>query len=154
MTAPKMMLASGCAASLTKRAASLISNSPRSLPPEIESRTPCAPSIPASSNGLEMAFSAASTARSSPRAEPIPMRADPAPCMMLFTSAKSRLIRPGVVIRSVIPDTPWSNTWSACRNASITLILRSDNDSKRSFGITIKVSTSARRLSIPVSACA
>src|SRR5690606_20926797 len=40
MTAPKMMFASGCAASCTRRAASWISNRPRSLPPWIESSTP------------------------------------------------------------------------------------------------------------------
>ena len=64
----------------------------------------------ASSSGEEIAISAAVIARSSPRAEPIPMRADPAPAMTLFTSAKSRLIRPGVVMRSVIPETPCSRT--------------------------------------------
>ena len=46
------------------------------------------------------------------------MRAEPAFCMTDFTSAKSRLIRPGVVIRSVMPETPWSSTWSACLKAS------------------------------------
>ena len=51
MTAPKMMLASGCAASWTSRAASLISNRPRSEPPWIESSTPWAPSMLASSSG-------------------------------------------------------------------------------------------------------
>ena len=40
--------------------------------------------------------------------------------MTLLTSAKSRLIRPGVVIRSVMPWTPESSTWSALRNASMT----------------------------------
>ena len=152
MTAPKMMLASGCAASATRRAASLISNRPRSEPPEIESSTPCAPSMLASSSGLEMAASAAATARSSPRAEPMPMRALPAPAMMLFTSAKSRLIRPGVVIRSVMPLTPCSSTWSAWRNASSIEMLRSDSDSSRSLGMTMRVSTSARSESTPVSA--
>ena len=95
MTAPKMMLASGCAASCTSRAASLISNRPRSLPPWMDSSTPWAPSMLASSSGLEIASSAAWTARSSPREEPMPMRAEPAPCMTDLTSAKSRLIRPG-----------------------------------------------------------
>ena len=68
MTAPKMMFASACAASWTRRAASLISNRPRSEPPWIESSTPCAPSMLASSSGEEIAISAAWTARSSPRA--------------------------------------------------------------------------------------
>ena len=72
----------------------------------MESSTPRAPSMLCSSSGLEMAASAASTARLSPRALPMPMSALPAPLMTLFTSAKSRLIRPGVVIRSVMPWTP------------------------------------------------
>ena len=99
----------------------------------------------ASSSGLEIAASAASTARSSPRAEPMPMRAEPAPDMTILTSAKSRLIRPGVVIRSVMPETPCSRTWSAWRNASIIEMLRSAIDSRRSLGMTMRVSTSARR---------
>ena len=41
------------------------------------------------------------------------MSAEPAPVMIVRTSAKSRLIRPGVVIRSVMPWTPDSSTWSA-----------------------------------------
>ena len=118
MTAPKMMLASACAACDTSAAASLISNRPRSEPPAIESSTPCAPSIEASSSGLETAISAAATARSSPRAEPMPISAEPALDITDLTSAKSRLIRPGVVIRSVMPETPCSSTWSACLKAS------------------------------------
>jgi hypothetical protein len=39
-------------------------------------------------------------ARDSPDAAPIPMSADPASAMIVRTSAKSRLIRPGIVIRS------------------------------------------------------
>ena len=98
----------------------------------------------ASSSGEEIASSAAWTARSSPRAEPMPISAEPAPCMTDFTSAKSRLIRPGVVIRSVMPWTPDSSTWSALRNASSTLTARSLIDSSRSFGMTMRVSTSSR----------
>ena len=49
MAAPKMMLASACAACDTSAAASLISNRPRSEPPAIESSTPWAPSM----RGLE-----------------------------------------------------------------------------------------------------
>ncbi len=69
-----------------------------------------------------------------------------------FTSAKSRLIRPGVVIRSVMPETPCSRTWSACLNASSTDTLRSLIDSSRSLGITIRVSTSSRSWAMPCSA--
>ena len=119
ITVPKMMLASGCAASWTSEAASLISNSPRSEPPAMDSSTPWAPSIDASSSGELIALPAACTARPSPRAEPMPISALPAPDMTDFTSAKSRLIRPGVVIRLVMPCTPESSTSSADRNASI-----------------------------------
>ncbi|MDI2023889.1 hypothetical protein PJL18_04438 [Paenarthrobacter nicotinovorans] len=152
ITAPKMMLASGWATSWTRRAASLISKRPRSEPPWMESRTPCAPSMEASRSGEAMASSAALTARSSPRAEPMPIRAEPAPCMTDLTSAKSRLMRPGVVMRSVMPWTPERSTWSAERKASRTETLRSLMDRRRSLGITIKVSTSSRRASIPASA--
>ncbi len=152
MTAPKMMLASGWACSEMTWAASLISNRPRSEPPAMESRTPCAPSMLASSSGELTAISAAATARSSARAEPMPIRAEPAFDMTALTSAKSTLIRPGVVIRSVMPDTPWSRTWSACLKASSTLTLRSLMDSNRSFGMTMRVSTSSRRESMPSSA--
>ena len=110
------------------------------------------PSIEASSSGLAIACSAASSARLSPRALPMPIRAEPAPDMTDLTSAKSRLIRPGVVIRSVMPWTPDSSTWSAVRKASITLTLRSPSCSSRSFGITISVSHSLRGSSIPDSA--
>src|SRR5690349_16406669 len=153
MTAPKMMLASGWAASVTSWAASLISKRPRSEPPAMDSSTPRAPSMLCSSSGLEIADSAASTARLSPRALPMPISALPAPLITLFTSAKSRLIRPGVVIRSVMPCTPESRTWSAWRNASIMLMPRSPRASSRSFGITISVSHWLRSSSIPASAC-
>ena len=152
MTVPKMTLASGWAASWTRRAASLISKRPRSLPPWIESSTPWAPSMLASSSGEEIASSAAWTARSSPRADPMPMRAEPAPCMTDLTSAKSRLIRPGVVIRSVMPWTPESRTWSAERKASSMLTARSLIESSRSLGMTMRVSTSSRSAPIPDSA--
>ena len=47
-----------------------------------------------------MALLAASAARFSPEAMPVPMKAMPMPFMIDLTSAKSRLIRPGFVIRS------------------------------------------------------
>ena len=50
----------------------------------------------------------------------MPMRAEPASRMIVRTSAKSRLTRPGTVIRSVMPCTPWRRTSSAMRNASTT----------------------------------
>ena len=70
------------------------------------SKTPRAPSIEASRSGLDRALRAAFRDRLSPDASPTPMIAEPAPSMIIFTSAKSVLIRPGVVIRVVIPRTP------------------------------------------------
>ena len=60
MLAPKMMLASGCAASWTIFAASETSSRLRSEPPVIESRIERAPSTEVSSSGEETALSAAS----------------------------------------------------------------------------------------------
>ena len=48
----------------------------------------------------------------------MPISAEPAPDITDFTSAKSRLMRPGVVISDVMPSTPWNSTWSAMRKAS------------------------------------
>ena len=64
--------------------------------------------------------------------------------MIVRTSAKSRLIRPGIVIRSVMPWTPWRRTSSAILNASSIDVERSSTSSRRSFGITITVSQAAR----------
>src|ERR1700741_246387 len=153
MTVPKMMLASGCAASWTSDADSLISNSPRSEPPAMASSTPCAPSIEASSSGELIAFCAACTALPSPRAEPMPISALPAPDITPFTSAKSRLIRPGVVVRSVMPWTPESSTSSAERKASISETPMSPSCSRRSLGMTISVAHSLRSSVMPSSAC-
>ena len=147
------MFASGLTASCTRRAASSISCRPKSEAPCTRSSTPCAPSMLASSSGLDTASSAARTARSSPLAVPIPMRADPAPFITDFTSAKSRLIKPGVVIRSVMPCTPARSTSSAVANASTTETDLFTNSNSRWLGTTIKVSTSPRRTSIPASAC-
>ena len=43
----------------------------------------------------EIAFFAASAARFSPVARPIPINAEPLSDIIVFTSAKSKLIRPG-----------------------------------------------------------
>ena len=51
-----------------------------------------------------------------------------------------------------MPWTPESSTWSALRNASIIETLRSLIDSSRSFGMTMRVSTSSRRPAMPDSA--
>ena len=72
--------------------------------------------------------------------------------MIVRTSAKSRLMRPGIVIRSVMPWTPWRRTLSASRNASRIVVRRSTSASSFSFGITISVSTTSRRRWTPSSA--
>jgi len=82
------------------------------------------------------------------------MRALPASFMTDFTSLKSTLMRPGVVMSSVIPCTPDSSTWSAALKASSTEMLSSEISNSLSFGMTIRVSTSPRRVSTPVSAWA
>lgn len=116
---------------------------------------PCAPSMDASSSGDATASSAALMARSAPLADPMPMSAEPAPCMTDFTSAKSRLISPGVVMRSVMPCTPASSTWSAVAKASsMPSLPRSLISRSRSFGTTMRVSTSFLRLATPTSAWA
>ena len=68
IVAPKMMLASGWAVSLTTSAASFTSNRPRSDGPATLSSRPRAPSMLASSSALEIAARAALSARPSPDA--------------------------------------------------------------------------------------
>ena len=71
-------------------------------------KTPFAPLKEISSNnGLAIAFSAACIARSSPEASPVPIIALPISSITARTSAKSKLISPGLTIKSVIPFTPW-----------------------------------------------
>ena len=69
--------------------------------------------------------------------------------MIVRTSAKSRLIRPGSVTRSEMPCTPWRSTSSATRKASTIDTLRSSTDSRRLFGTTISVSTSSAQRGDP-----
>src|SRR4029079_6972267 len=152
--APKMMFVSSVAVWRTTSAASLTSTSDRSSPPEIESRIPRARTISASMSGDPSARSAASRARFCPVAYPMPMSAEPASCMTVRTSAKSRLMRPGVVIKSQMPCTPWRSTSSAILNASTIEVERSSTSSSRSFGITMTVSQAVRSSSTPLSAAA
>ena len=77
-----------------------------SRPPVTLTITSCAPSIVVSRSGEKIALRAASVIRSSPEPIPIPIRALPLFAITVLTSAKSRLIRPGLVIKSVIPWTP------------------------------------------------
>ena len=104
---PKMMVASGSTSLRIRFAASSTSNRVISIPPVILIRTAFAPFIEvSSSNGLLIAASAASMARVSPEASPVPIIALPISDITARISAKSRLIRPGFIIRSVTPHTP------------------------------------------------
>ena len=82
----------------------------------------------------------------------MPMRAEPASLMIIFTSAKSVLIRPGVVMRSVMPWTPWSRTSSAILKAFSIDVFSLETVSSRSFGMTIRVSTFSFSFWMPGSA--
>ena len=63
--------------------------------------------------------------------------------MIARTSAKSRLIRPGTVMMSLMPATPWRRTSSTTRNASTIEVFFWTTSRRRSLGIVISVSTLA-----------
>ena len=81
------------------------------------------------------------------------MSAEPAFVMIIFTSAKSVLMSPGVVMRSVMPCTPCSRTSSAILNALSIDVFSSETWSRRSFGMMMRVSTFSFRVWMPCSAC-
>ena len=108
-----------------------------------------APLMVVSSNGLSTAMRTASVAFSSPFAVPIPICASPLSFITVCTSAKSRLIKAGRLIKSVIPCTACCNTSSAFFNASGIVVLRSTISSNLSLGMTISVSTFSFNFSIP-----
>ena len=104
--------------------------------------TPVAPFIDtSSSSGLEIAASAASMARSSPSASPVPIIALPISVITVRMSAKSRLIRPGITIRSVTPRTPECSTSSAMAKASAKVVRSLATRNRFWLGMTIRVST-------------
>ena len=72
---------------------------------------------------------------------------------IIFTSAKSVLMSPGVVMRSVMPCTPCSSTSSAILNALSIDVCSSLTWSRRSFGMMMIVSTLSFRFAMPWSAC-
>ena len=81
-------------------------------------KIPFAPStVASSSRGLEIAFCAASMALVSPVAMPLPISALPMLPMMHFTSAKSRLMSPGMTIKSEILQTACLRISSTIENA-------------------------------------
>ena len=69
--------------------------------------------------------------------------------MTVWTSAKSRLMIAGTLIRSVIPCTACCNTSSAFFKASGIVVRLSTISSSLSFGITMRVSTLSFNFSIP-----
>ena len=124
-----MTFASSSAACWMIAQASLTSASVRSSPPVTLMRIARAPWIDCSSrSGFEIARCAASTARCSPVAVPVPMSAMPMFSMTVFTSAKSRFTMPGTVMRSLIPCTACRRTSSAMRKASHVVTLRSTKE--------------------------
>jgi hypothetical protein len=151
--APKMMFASGCAASATAFAASLTSHSERSRPPVIESRIDCAPSIDVSSSGDATACSAASIARlvarahADARAAPPRLGHDrPHVGEVEVDEARQRdEVRDALhaLAQHVVGD----------RNASTIDVPFSSTDSSRLLGTTMRVSTSSASASMPFSAC-
>ena len=153
-TAPQMISASSPASAWIRSEACVISVMVSFGPQVMFIRTPRAPVMETSSrSGWETAFSAASNARFSPLAIPVPMMARPAFPMVVLTSAKSRLTSPGIMIRSVIPFTAWRRTWSAFLNISIMVALLDANPRSLSLGMVITVSTTFFRASRPASAC-
>jgi len=134
--------------------ASVISFIVRSLVQVMFIRTPLAPVMETSSrSGWEIAFSAASIALFSPLATPIPINAIPAFDMVVLTSAKSRLISPGTIIKSVIPFTEWCRISSAFLNMEIMVASFGAIPRNLSFGMVITVSATLFSSIIPCSAC-
>ena len=77
----------------------------------------------------------------------------PIPCMTVRTSAKSRLMKPGTVMRSLMPCTACLNTSSAALNASPIEAVCETAANNRSFGMVITVSTDSCNSRSPCSAC-
>ena len=153
MTAPTTTIALSDAKALIELPTVSNSSMLISKPAVILTRIPRAPAkSTSSSNGLEIAASAASSARSSPEATPVPIIAVPISLITVRTSAKSTLIRPGRVINSAIPCTAPSNTLFAALKASNKLTPRPNTFSSLSLGMVIKESTCSLNASIP--ACA
>mmetsp|Transcript_1643 Transcript_1643/g.5493 ORF Transcript_1643/g.5493 Transcript_1643/m.5493 type:complete len:284 (-) Transcript_1643:233-1084(-) len=117
-------------------------------PPMMLKTMPLALSTGTSRSGLEMAATAASSARVGPRPVPMPMSAAPASFMTARTSAKSTLMRPGFTMISEMPTMPWRSTSSATRNASASGAFAGTMLSSLSLDTTMSVSTSPSRRSM------
>ncbi len=72
--------------------------------------------------------------------------------MTVFTSAKSKLMKPGLVISSEMPRTPCATTSSTTLNASDSGVRRSMRSFKRSLVITINESTDSDKACNPSAA--
>mmetsp|Transcript_25936 Transcript_25936/g.52526 ORF Transcript_25936/g.52526 Transcript_25936/m.52526 type:complete len:220 (-) Transcript_25936:78-737(-) len=115
--------------------------------------TPVASSTGASSNGLEIAATAASSAEVLPVPVPIPIKAVPASCITLRTSAKSTLINPGLTMISEIPTTPCLKMSSATRKDASKGVFSGIISSNLLFETMITVSTFCLKRSIASVAC-
>ncbi len=87
-----------------------------------------------------------------PRPSPVPIIALPISLITVRTSAKSRLIRPGMTIRSVTPRTPECSTSSASWKASAKVVFSLAMRNRFWFGMTISVSTYCCSSWMPASA--
>ena len=111
LIAPKISSASGSTSALILFTDWSTSKSVRSFPPVIFINKPLAPLREYSSiNGLLRAISVAVIALFSPSASPVPIMALPIELITVSTSAKSRLIIPGLTIKSVTLCTPCFKT--------------------------------------------
>jgi hypothetical protein len=77
------------------------------------------------------------------------MSALPMPVMMVRTSAKSTLIRPGAITRSLMPRTAFRQTLSTIAKASFSVVFMPAIDTRRSFGMTISASTALPSSAMP-----
>ena len=93
-----------------------------------------------SKRGELIASRAAISARSEPSAVAEPIIAAPPSVIVVRTSAKSKLIRPGIRIKSLIPRVALYNTSLAMANASTKEVDSSPMSKRRSFGMTMTVS--------------
>mmetsp|Transcript_2579 Transcript_2579/g.5670 ORF Transcript_2579/g.5670 Transcript_2579/m.5670 type:complete len:314 (+) Transcript_2579:808-1749(+) len=115
--------------------------------------TPLALSIGKSSSGEAIAAAAASWARLRPDPRPIPINAVPASPIIVRTSAKSTLMRPGLMMISEMPTTPCLSTSSATVKAFSRGVFSGIICSRRSLETIMSVSTVARRFSMAWMAC-
>ena len=114
-------------------------------------KMPVAPLIETSSSkGEVIAIWAASIARFSPLPKPEPMRARPMPVMIERTSAKSTLMRPGTITRSLMPRTAVRHTLSTMLKDSRRVRFLPARPIKRSLGITMSASTDLASSAMPL----